>query len=152
MRCYRIVSPRHAATALSGEGARLYGGRWNQPGWRCVYAAETRALAVLELLVHLTGKSRGLTYRLLTVEVPDDAVVSPNAFPDGWNATPAGGASQSVGTEWLRTGKSAALRVPSVLIPEESNLLLNPDAEAFSETRIVTERDFQLDLRFAAKS
>lgn len=149
MRCYRIVSPRHAATALSGEGARLYGGRWNHPGWRCVYAAESRALAVLELLVHLTGKSRALPYRLLTVEVPDEAVLPAGALPDGWNATPAGGASQSVGTEWLRARKSAALRVPSVLIPEESNLLINPDAASFAEIRIVAERDFQLDLRFA---
>ncbi len=148
MRCFRIVQPRHAATALSGEGARLYGGRWNLPGWRCVYAAESRALAVLELLVHLTGRSRGLTYRLLTLEVPDAAVAAPTSFPTGWEASPAGGPSQSFGTEWLRGGKSGALRVPSVLIPEESNVLLNPDAADFAEIRVTAERDFRLDLRF----
>lgn len=147
MRCYRIVQPRHAAAALSGEGARLYGGRWNLPGWRCVYAAESRALAVLELLVHLTGRSRGLTYRLLTLEMPETVVATPTSFPAGWEASPAGGPSQAFGTEWLRGGKCSALRVPSVLIPEESNVLLNPDAAGFGEVRVISERDFQLDLR-----
>lgn len=150
MRGFRIVSPRYAATALSGEGARIYGGRWNEPGWRCVYAAESRALAVLELLVHLTGRSRGLAYRLLTLEIPDGSVSRLESLPEGWNGTPPGSLSQRLGTEWLRRGKTAALRVPSVLIPEESNLLLNPETEDFSKIRVVAERDFQLDLRFAS--
>ncbi|MCB1230165.1 MAG: RES family NAD+ phosphorylase [Verrucomicrobiae bacterium] len=149
MRCFRIVRPHYAASALSGEGARFYGGRWNLPGWRCVYAAESRALAVLELLVHLTGKSRGLTYRLLTVEVPEATVANAGSLPDGWSVSPPGPHSQNLGTEWLRASNTAALRVPSVLIPEESNVLLNPDAAGFGDIRVVDERDFQLDLRFA---
>lgn len=152
MHCYRIVTPRFADTALSGEGARLYGGRWNPPGWRCVYTAGSRSLAALEMLVHLTGRSRGLAYRLLTIDVPDDFVTEVTSLPDEWDATPPGGVSQSVGGDWLATGKTAALKVPSVIIPEESNFLLNPQAHGFPEIRVIGERDFQLDLRLAGDS
>ena len=149
MRCYRIVKPAYAATALSGEGARLYGGRWNPPGWRCVYAAESRALAVLELLVHLTGRSRALTYRLLTLEIDDRAVSVAKHLPDDWTVHPAGKASQSIGLNWLQANKIPALKVPSVLIPEESNLLLNPQTPGFEKIFVVEERNFSLDLRLA---
>jgi RES domain-containing protein len=102
------------------------------------------------MLVHLTGRSRGLVYRLITLDIPDDsvAVVPPASLPVGWDALPAGAVSQAVGENWLRSGRMLALRVPSVLIPEESNLLLNPQAARFDEARIVEEREFRLDLRF----
>lgn len=150
MLCYRIVKPAHAASALSGEGARVFGGRWNPPGRACVYTAESRALAVLEMLVHLTGRSRALPYRLLTVEVPDDSLVGTLQLPAGWGATPGGRASQGLGEDWLRSGEAVALRVPSVIIPEEFNLLLNPLAPGYERVRVLDERDFQLDLRLAA--
>jgi len=150
MRCYRIVRPAYAASALSGEGARLYGGRWNPPGWRCVYAAESRALAVLELLVHLTGRSRSLEFCLLTLELDDDHVSEAPSLPRDWSAHPAGKSSQSIGLEWLKTSRTPAMRVPSVLIPEEHNLLLNPSAPGFDQIRIIEERDFRLDLRLSA--
>lgn len=152
MRCYRIVRPAYAASALSGEGARLYGGRWNPPGWRCVYAAESRALAVLELLVHLTGRSRGLTYRLLTLEVDKKAPSETPSLPSDWAAQPAGKSSQTIGLDWLKAARSPAMRVPSVLIPEEHNLLLNPAAPGFKKIRIIEEREFQLDLRLAKEN
>ncbi|MFC7336758.1 RES family NAD+ phosphorylase [Haloferula chungangensis] len=149
MRCYRIVRPAYAASALSGEGARLYGGRWNPPGWRCVYAAESRALAVLELLVHLTGHSRRLSYRLLTLEIGETTPSETPALPPDWSAHPAGTSSQSIGLEWLKSTQTVAMRVPSVLIPEEYNLLLNPDAAGFEKIRVIEEREFRLDLRLS---
>ncbi|MEP4078692.1 RES family NAD+ phosphorylase [Haloferula sp.] len=152
MQCFRIVKPDYAASALSGEGARLYGGRWNPPGWRCVYAAESRALAVLELMVHLTGRSRALSYRLLTLDLDDSVVSKAKHLPDDWTAHPAGKASQSVGLDWLQANKTPALKVPSVLIPEESNLLLNPQAPGFEKIRVVEEREFRLDLRLAEQA
>ncbi len=149
MQCYRIVKPAHAPTALSGEGARLYGGRWNPPGWRCVYTAGSRALAVLEMLVHLVGRGRALPYVLLTVEVPDETLLDSGPQAEGWNATPPGRISQNPGEGWLREKKSAALRVPSTIVPEESNFLLNPLAPGFDRVRIVDKRPFQLDTRLA---
>lgn len=152
VQAFRIVRPVHAASALSGEGARLHGGRWNPPGWRCVYAAESRALAVLEMLVHLTGATRSLSYRLLTLEFDDSLVGRSAPLPSGWDQHPAGSASQNIGLEWLRSARSAALRVPSVLLPEEGNFLINPSAPGFEEIRITEEREFQLDFRFADRA
>jgi len=149
MLCYRIVKASHAAEPLSGEGARLYGGRWNPPGWRCVYAAESRALAVLEMLVHLTGRARALPYCLLTIRVPDELSASSPRLPDGWSASPAGRVSQSLGETWLKSGNSVTFRVPSAIIPEESNLLLNPQAPGFERVEVMEQREFQLDLRLA---
>lgn len=152
MRCYRIVRPQWAKSALSGEGARLYGGRWNSSGRRCVYAAESRSLAILELLVHLVGPARGTEWSLLTIELPDESVPSPSHLLDGWDAMPAGSSSQFVGDAWLASEAALALRVPSVVVPEESNLLINPDAAGFDSVEIVEQRTFQLDLRLADQS
>jgi RES domain-containing protein len=149
MRCYRIVKPTYAATALSGEGARLYGGRWNPPGFRCVYAAGSRALAVLELLVHLSPQTRGMAFRLLEIEVPDELMAPSVTPPSGWDGHPAGNESQDHGLQWLKRGKHGALRVPSVVIPQEHNVLLNPDHPGFKRIAVVGESKFQLDLRLA---
>ena len=149
MRCFRIVKPAYASSALSGEGARLYGGRWNPPGVRCVYAAGSRALAVLELLVHLSPETRGMAFRLLEIEVAD-GLIAPEKRPlSGWNVHPAGNVSQNHGLGWLRQGTHAALRVPSVVIPQEANVLLNPASAGFEQVRVVNESTFQLDLRLA---
>lgn len=147
MRCYRIVKPAYVATALSGEGARLYGGRWNPPGHRCVYAAATRALAVLEMLVHLTPASRGIEFRLLELDVPDELVAPRLVTRSGWNDHPAGLASQDAGLLWLKAALHVALPVPSVVIQDESNLLLNPAALGFERVQITAETSFQLDQR-----
>jgi len=147
MLCYRIVRPARVATALSGEGARLYGGRWNPPGMRCVYAAESRALGILEMLVHLTGRTRALPYRVLTLEVDERLVAPDRGAPVGWDAHPAGPVSQGHGGVWLEAARFAALRVPSVVVPEESNLLLNPQGPGFASIRIVEEAVFRLDRR-----
>lgn len=153
MLCYRIVSPRWADTALSGEGARLYGGRWNSPGKRCVYAAGSRSLAALEMLVHLTGTARGLEWSLLTFEIPDKNIVAGSpTLPIGWDAMPPGEASQSIGDTWLEKGASVAMRIPSVVIPEETNVLINPLASNFESIKFVERRTFQLDLRLANQS
>lgn len=140
MRRQRIIRPQHAATALSGAGARLCGGHWNSPGHPCVYAAESRALAVLAMLVHLTGRSRGFSWRLLTLEITDDLVSDAGPAPAGWDATPPGPTSQAFGDAWLEAQMSAALRVPSALVPGESNLLINPRAHGFAQIRIVEEQ------------
>lgn len=152
MLCYRIVSPRWADSALSGEGARLYGGRWNSPGRHCVYAAESRSLAVLEMSVHLVGPARGAEWTLLTIEMPDGETAKPSHLPDGWSAMPAGAASQSVGDAWLEQGTALALEVPSVIIPEEMNLLINPEGAGFDSVKVIDRRKFQLDLRLADPS
>lgn len=123
---YRIVNQKWKAFALDGEGARLHGGRWNHPGHACVYLASSRALAALELLVHLTPKTRGVLFCFLEVNLNALSIEKIETLPPGWDQTIPSGATREAGTEWLRSKRSAILQVPSVLIQEEPNYLLNP--------------------------
>jgi RES domain-containing protein len=128
MRAFRIVKRRHAAEAFTGEGARMHGGRWNHPGIPVVYAAHTRALAAMESLVHFRGAERKIAFVTFEIEIPDRLVLrlSPADLPKGWRSREISTATQDLGTQWLREGKSVALAVPSVIIPEELCVLLNP--------------------------
>lgn len=117
---YRLCKAVHVA--LDGEGARLWGGRWNSPGRPMVYTAASPSLAVLEVLVHLDLPAELLPddYRLLTIDIPDDA-------PVGLLATDAAvdAACQAEGDAFLDAGEALVLRVRSVVVPQEWNALLN---------------------------
>ena len=150
MLVFRIVKPAFAASALSGEGARRFGGRWNPPGIGCVYAAGSRALAALELLVHASPELLRVEFQLITVEVPDELIETGLRPPVCWNELPAGAASQDFGFHWLRHSAAAAkavLAVPSILIPEEMNYLINPLHPAMRDIHIRKRRSFRLDPR-----
>lgn len=129
---WRLVRERHAPSAFDGEGARRFGGRWNSPGTRVVYASSSKALAALETLVHLwppvTAK-----YVIIPVRFEADLVetLAGKELVEGWNLEPPTGASQHVGDGWVRAGRSAVLAVPSVLTGE-TNYLLNPAHPDFS--------------------
>lgn len=147
---YRIVAPRWAADALSGEGARKYGGRWNSPGKSVVYLGGTRALAALEMLVHLTTPlSRQKHYKLIKVSIPKELVARypQAALPVDWRDSPVPRSSQEIGDDWLSAGGQLALCVPSVLIPEEMNLLLNPNHKDFHKILREEPVDFRFDPR-----
>lgn len=124
---YRIVKEKYQATCFSGEGTRLYGGRWNSRGKRCTYLAASESLAVLEVMVHLAD------YRLLKhytlFEVPLQAVdiryVPDELLPRGWANDPAPPQTAALGDGWLNSGDSVALSIPSAVIPRERNYLLN---------------------------
>ena len=133
---YRIVAPKWSDTALSGVGAKKFGGRWNSPGRSLVYLGGSRALSALELLVHLTTPmSRAKIYHLVQVEIPND-LISPypsQVLPLTWRDVPAGRKTQEIGDDWLAAQGKLVLQVPSVLIPQEYNLLLNPEHEDFDK-------------------
>ena len=137
MRAFRIVKRRHAAEAFTGEGARIHGGRWNHPGVPMVYAAHTRALAAMESLVHFHGAERRIAFVTFEIEVPDRCVLrlALSDLPAGWRSKEISAATQDLGTRWQREGRSVALAVPSVIIPQELCLLLNP---AHPDTRRVS--------------
>lgn len=149
LRAWRIVKPRHAGEAFNGEGARLYGGRWNSPGTRVVYVAESRALAALEILVGL--QSRSTLDRFVLIEAHfEEALVEdlrPDAIPDGWRTSPPRSETQVIGDRWVREARSAVLRVPSVLIPAEFNFLLNPAHPELGTIEIRDPTPFRLDAR-----
>jgi len=150
---WRIVKEKYAADAFSGEGARLYGGRWNSPGTRMVYAAESRALAMLEMLVHLDAPGLLHKYVLIAVEMDVALIVSLDRgiLTENWKDDPAPAEAQRIGDRWAKGGSSVALAVSSVLVPEEFNFLLNPVHPDFSKLRISEPRAFQFDPRLAVK-
>ncbi|MEZ4425866.1 MAG: RES family NAD+ phosphorylase [Gemmatimonadota bacterium] len=125
---WRITKERYADTAFDGEGARRFGGRWNSPGAAVVYASESRALALLEVLAGVGDAGLLGSYVLIPAEVGDRFLesVDPTDLDPAWARQPPGPASQAVGDAWLRAATSAALKVPSVLVPGEFNVVLNP--------------------------
>jgi RES domain-containing protein len=148
MRVYRIC--REPFAALDGEGARLYGGRWNRPGRPAVYAATSRALAALEYLVHVEPADVPGDLILLTIELPDDVrreEVDPATLPVGWNQVAGHPACQDRGDAWLAAGASAALEAPSAPIPEERNVIVNSRHPESVRVVEVDRRPFVFDPR-----
>lgn len=146
---WRITTRRDPRAAFDGEGARLYGGRWNRPGTRLVYAAEHLSLAALELFVHLDPEDAPRVLFRFRVEVPDDAIeVLPRGrLPPRWRAYPAPPATAAIGTDWARRREQLALLVPSAVIPEENNVLLNPEHPRFDRLDLGSGEAFSLDPR-----
>lgn len=121
----------YEADDLSGAGAKTTGGRWNAPGVAMLYASESRALACLETVVHLNAGGLPLNRYLVEIEVPDDSwaaapIETGNSLKVGWDAQPAGRVSIGFGSDWARAGSSLLLFVPSAIVPEETNILVNP--------------------------
>ena len=123
-------TPDNEAHDLSGKGAELSGGRWNRVGTPLIYASTTRALACLETLVHLAKTPLPLNRYLVRIDVPSSAwsaaVELDSARVVGWDAQPAGKASQDWAADWTSSGASLLARVPSIVVPEEFNVLINP--------------------------
>ncbi len=130
---WRIVKARHAASAFSGEGARVAGGRWNSPGVPVVYVAGSASLAMLEMLVHLQAEELLSSYVLFEVTFDDSLVtpVDPASLPRTWRTSPPPLTVQRIGDAWVQDAGSAVLRVPSVVVPSEHNYLLNPSHPDF---------------------
>jgi RES domain-containing protein len=126
MRVWRLAPSLYPA--FDGEGARRVGGRWNSPGLPAVYSSEHLSLAVLELLVHVDVASLPDNLVAYAVDLPDAAVerLDPAKLGADWTTHPVPGATREIGDRWLRQGGSLALVVPSAVIPEESNVLINP--------------------------
>ncbi|HUF57643.1 MAG TPA: RES domain-containing protein [Thermohalobaculum sp.] len=124
---WRLVNPRYAP-GIDGEGARRWGGRWNSPGRPVVYAASSLALAVLEYFVHVPPAMRraGRFPELVAVRLSVAAKGIGDADAEGILGGGGDAICRARGDAWLRDGATPALRVPSVIVPQESNLLLNP--------------------------
>jgi RES domain-containing protein len=153
LRSFRIVKLRHAATAFDGEGARRHGGRWNSRGTRMVYTAESRALALLEILTHTGNADLFAAYAVIDLVFDAALVVALKDadLPAGWRASPPPAAMQTLGDRWAADRTSVVLRVPSVLVPEEFNYLLNPAHPDFNQLRIGRPEPLAVDARLARR-
>jgi RES domain-containing protein len=146
---WRIVRSRHARAAFSGIGAQLVGGRFNSVGTPVVYTADSYALALLEVRVHVAS-FRGMRDRVaLRVEVDSELIerVAGADLPADWQARPAARAAQRFGDAWARSGRSAVLAVPSVVAPEHVNYLINSQHPQFARLRIGDARPVEIDPR-----
>src|SRR4029077_16562035 len=135
---WRIVRAARVNSAFTGEGARVYGGRWNSRGTAVIYVSEHESLAALELLVHLTPVPPDGRYRSFRLEWDDKLTeyFSVKNLPANWNAEPPTFQTTQIGDEWVRAGKSVALAVPSVLSASERTFLLNPNLRYYKKTKI----------------
>ncbi|MYG81866.1 MAG: RES family NAD+ phosphorylase [Gemmatimonadetes bacterium] len=144
---------RAADASLDGEGARLHGARWSSQGVAVVYAASHLPLAALEYLVHIDPEDAPDDLVALGLQVPDDTIASvcePADLPAGWRATPPPPERRDIGDRWIREGEHLLLRVPSVLVPEESNVLINPAHPDAQRVRVAVTRQFSFDPRLAS--
>jgi len=151
VRLWRVAKRRHAATAFDGKAAQRFGGRWNSPGRRAVYASANKSLAVLEVLVHLDVGRRLPRLVAFTFDVDAKLVdrLAATQLPRRWRTSRGLLATQQIGDEWLAAGRALALAVPSTIVPEELNYLLNPAHPAFGRLRFGPPIPFLLDPRLA---
>ena len=148
---YRILRKRYSLDAFSGEGAFRVGGRWSSPGTRAVYASEHLSLAMIEYFVHLNLEEAPKDLVVVVAEVPDTVsrrVLTGKHLPTNWHRTPAPSNLAAIGDRFVQDAKYAALIVPSALVAEESNWLLNPAHADFAQIRVLPVKPFRYDPRF----
>src|SRR6266852_2181410 len=149
MRFWRICRRRYASEAASGEGARLYGGRWNSRGVRMVYASTSLALAAVETFVNLEPNLRPADLVSIQGEIPETLEIDsldPALLPRTWYAT-RDESLRRFGNEWVTAGKTVGLIVPSAAIRGEWNILLNPAHADFLKITLQKPRVFEFDVR-----
>lgn len=149
MRAWRLCKARHKS--LDGIGGELAEGRWHAKGQRIVYAASTPSLALLEILVHLDLSPDLLPddYVLTEIEIPNDASferIAADSLAPGWDALD-GTIARALGSRWLESEASAVLLVPSAILPEEGNVLINSRHPDAGRIRMTADRPFRFDPR-----
>ncbi|BBO84955.1 hypothetical protein DSCO28_55210 [Desulfosarcina ovata subsp. sediminis] len=149
IRAWRIVKSIYKDSAFNGEGARLYGGRWNTPGHPAVYVASSQALAVLEIMANGLMIEDAENFVFVSVNFPETFVqeISTTDLSQNWATSPAPESTKIIGDRWLASGFSVALKVPSVIVPDECNYLLNPHHPDFASLAIGSSRFFRIDTR-----
>jgi RES domain-containing protein len=149
---WRLCASHRLPWAFSGEGAARRAGRWNPPGVRVIYCAESRSLAALEVLVHVTDPVLlgAIEWVCLPAVFPASVLETPARFPDSWRTFPHTPATQEFGAAWAREMRSAVLRVPSAVVPGEFNYLLNPVHADFTRVKIGKAESFSFDARLAS--
>ena len=147
---WRLCGARHSSTAMGGEGARLYGGRWNAKGTPLVYCSSTLSLAVLEVLVH--AASLPANFVAIQIDIPDEVTIDAwplSSLPSGWQAMPAPVQLARMGTRWAHGLGAVALEVPSAIVEVETNVLINPAHPEASRLVVHSARAFPFDPRLA---
>lgn len=148
---WRIVETRFKDKAFSGDGARLYGGRWNSRGVAMIYTAGSLALASIEIVVNLPSPKLLEAFIRIPVRFSGGLVESmpPSALPKDWQNRPISPSTRAIGDAWVKERRSAVLKVPSTVVPEEFNYLLNPAHTDFAAIEIGQPVIYHFDPRLA---
>lgn len=149
IRVWRITHRKYADTAFSGEGARHFGARFNSEGQPAVYTSGSLSLALLEILVQTNDRAFFNKTVLLHADIPAGCIFSPsnNMLPDKWNEIPYTRHSQLFGDKWLAQQKFAVLKIPSVVVPQEHNFVINPLHQNLDKIKISRALPLPLDSR-----
>jgi RES domain-containing protein len=149
MKIYRIAKTRYIKD-LSGSGARIYGGRWNHKGTSMIYTAESRALATVEYLVHVPLSIAPAPLSLATLKIPDKIApmeIAISDLPNNWREYPAPSKLADLGTNWAAKNESLLLRVPSSVVAQEFNILINPLHPDMKRVTILHIERYNIDKR-----
>jgi RES domain-containing protein len=149
MEVFRLARKKHLEL-LSGKGASICGGRWNSKGNEVVYTANSRALAMAEVAVHMSLAALPKDFMMSTIEIPKEVKVEEidiKKLPKGWNVFPQSFTTQVLGDDFLRRNQHCVLKVPSAVVQGDFNYLINPYHKDFSKIRIVEKVDFPFDKR-----
>ena len=133
-KAWRVVNANNAASALTGDGARRFGGRWNSTGRPAIYAADSLAYAMIEILVHIDPAIPMSTFVALELDLPEDSIVDfqRGSFPPSWPSRATLHVTQALGDAWLRNSGAFALRVSGAVVALEHNYVINPGHPAFA--------------------
>lgn len=149
MKVFRIAETQNI-NDLSGIGARIYGGRWNQKGTAILYTSESVSLATVEYLVHVPLSIAPTNLNLATFQIPDEITpeeIISTDLPVNWREYPAPSVLAESGTDWVRANKSLLLRVPSVVVAHEFNILINPLHPDMKHVTILQVENYKADKR-----
>jgi RES domain-containing protein len=153
MHVYRIAKTRYIDD-LTGTGARLNGGRWNHPNTSVVYTSSTRALATVEFLVHIPPTHLPPNLSIATINIPDtiqiEELIHTN-LPQNWRQYPAPKQLAEMGDAWIHSARNLAWAVPSAVIPQESNVLINPQHTDMKHISILSIEPYHFDDRLLSK-
>ncbi|REL38010.1 RES domain-containing protein [Rhodohalobacter sp. SW132] len=154
MKVWRICHKEYADSAFSGEGARLYGGRFNSEGIRAVYTSGSLSLALLELLVQIEDREYLDRCVCFTAVIKSRHCFQPkpDELPNGWDTIPYGKSSQDYGDRWITERKYVAMKIPSVVVPGEFNIVINPEHPKFAEIDISPPEPLRFDPRLKIQS
>jgi RES domain-containing protein len=146
---FRLTTTRYARD-LSGKGAEMSGGRWNNKGTAMVYTSESRALCILEVAVHLPLGNLPMDFVLISLELPDTSIenVDPSILPNDWKEHPPKSFTRRIGDEFVAAANHLTLKVPSALVPDEHNFLINPKHPDSHKIIVQSIEPFSFDSRF----
>jgi RES domain-containing protein len=150
MKVYRLSRAAYA-NDLTGLGSSFKGARWNSIGIEIIYTAESRALAMAEIMVHFTAAMVPADYKMVILDVPEDLNIqhiTVDSLPPNWNVFPYLSSTQSVGDAFIKGNKFPVLRVPSAVVMGDYNFLLNPHHPEFKKITIEKTEKFPFDSRF----